>query len=183
MKNICLLLFATCINISLFANGNYKNNKLALGDSTLHQRFIMSLLQEYEREGRWFFIQIDSMYNLKNNFEVINPKTLYNVYASKRTDYYRKLFLFDAYETLTHHLVMERYSETPLLKGNRVNMKIYKILLLKSKEKILSTYFNTDKTLKKQYKKWLYEIIAVCYTNNVKVVTTANAQPYFEAFK
>lgn len=62
-------------------------------------------------------------------------------------------------------------------------MKIYKMLLRHPKEKILSMYFNADKTLMKQYKKWLYEIIAVCYTNNVKVITPSNAQPYYQVFK
>ncbi len=78
---------------------------------------------------------------------------------------------------------MARNPNNPLLKGVKVNMKIYKTLLLQPKGKILTTYFNADKTLKKKYKKWLYEIIAVCYTNNVKVITPFNAQPYFEVFK
>ena len=182
MKNISLLMVVMCVNFSSLANHN--NNKRSLYDSTLHQRFIKSLLQEHEIGGRWVFIQIDSMYKLKNNYEVVNTNLLYELYASSYTSYDNKMFVFDVYETLINQTTLERYAnKKPLLKGIKVNMKIYKTLLLQPKEKILSTYFNADKTLKKQYKKWLYEIIAVCYTNNVKVITPSNAQPYYEVFK
>jgi hypothetical protein len=183
MKNISLLIVAICINVSLLANRNSNNKILALGDSTLRQRFIKNVLQEYEMEGRWIFVKVDSMYKLKNNYEVINPKTLYNSYASQFTSYNGKRFVFDVSEALTEEITYERYPNRPLIKGVKVNMKLYKTLLKQPKEKILSIYFNADKTLKKQYKKWLYEIIAVCYTNNVKVVTPSNAQPYYEVFK
>ncbi len=180
MKNICLLIVAICINVSLLANNN---NKLALGDSTLRQRFIKNVLQEYEMEGRWIFVKVDSLYKLKNNYEVINPKTLYNSYASQFTSYDGKRFVSHAYEALTEPVTYERYPNRPLIKGVKVNIKLYKTLLKQPKEKILATYFNADKTLKKVYKKWLYELIAVCYTNNVKVITPSNAQPYYEVFK
>jgi hypothetical protein len=183
MKNICLLMAVICMNFSLLANGKTNSNKVALEDSSLHQRFIMNVLQEYEMEGRWIFVKVDSMYKLKNNYEVINPQTLYNSYASQFTSYNGKRFVFDACEALSEPVTYERYPNRPLIKGVKVNMKIYKMLLRHPKEKILSMYFNADKTLMKQYKKWLYEIIAVCYTNNVKVITPSNAQPYYQVFK
>lgn len=179
MKNICLLMVIMCMNVSLLANAN----KFSFEDSTLRQRFIMSILQEYEMEGRWIFVKVDSLYKLKNNYEVINPQILYNSNASQTTYYDKKIFLFDAYEALTQQPVLERYPNRPLIKGIKVNMKIYKKLLILPIEKILITYFNRDKTLKKKYQKCLYEIIAVCYTNNVKVITPSNAQPYYQIFK
>jgi len=184
MKNICLLMVGICVCFSVLSNGKTNSNKLILNDSTLRQRFIMSVLQDYELEDRWVFVQIDSLYKLKNNYEVVNTSLLYKIYASSYTSYNNKMFVFDIFGTLINQTTLERYAnKKPLLKGIKVNLSIYKALLKQPKEKILSMYFNSDKTLKKQYKKWLYEIIAVCYTNNVKVITPSNAQPYYQVFK
>ncbi len=153
-------------------------------DSTVHEKFVMSILQEYPAEGRWIFSRVDSLYKLKNNYEVINPINIYNSLSEGFTSYNKSRFIFHVYSLLTEEKVLQRNGEYKTqIKGIKVNMRRYKTMLKQPKEKTLATYFNADKTLKKQYKKWLYELIAVCYTNNVKVVTPSNAQPYYEVFK
>ncbi len=96
----------------------------------------------------------------------------------------KQRFIYNTYESLTNEPIYERYSDKKHpIKGVKVNMKRYNILLKTPKEKILSIYFDKDKNLKKQYEKILHEIIAVCYTNNVKVITPINGTPYYEVFK
>ncbi len=183
MKNIFILLIAIGINFPLIAQQKSYVSEVST-DSTLHQRFIRNLLQEHNLEGRWLFVKVDSLFKLKNNYEVISPQIFYDLYVKYYINFEEKQFISDEYQDIIRNLAFERYGNEPHpIKGVKVNMKLYKTLLKQPKEKILSTYFNADKTLKKVYKKWLYELIAVCYTNNVKVITPSNAQPYYEVFK
>ena len=69
------------------------------------------------------------------------------------------------------------------IKGVKVNMKRYRLMKKRPVSKILNKYFDNDSRLKPKYHQWLYEIIAVCYDNNVKVITPSNGPAYFEIFK
>jgi hypothetical protein len=185
MKKLFLLMVTIAFSVSVPAQESDGNEKI-LQDSTFHQRFIMSILQEYELEGRWLFVRVDSLYKLKNNFELINPQNIYDAYAEGSTSYNKKSFLFNAYQTFRQQKQerLERYPNMKHpIKGIKVNIKRYGILKKMPVAKILSTYFNKDKKLRAKYKKLLYEIIAVCYTNNVKVVTRSDGVAYYEVFK
>ncbi len=52
MKNGSLFIIVIFISTSILANAKGNYYKKTFEDSTLHQRFIMSLLQEYNMEGR-----------------------------------------------------------------------------------------------------------------------------------
>jgi hypothetical protein len=183
MKIFLLLSIAVLISVLVFAKQR-ECNELVYQDSTLHQRFIMNILQEYELEGRWIFVRIDSVYKLKNNYELIHPKNIYEAYNEGFSGVNKKRFLYYAYEALTLAKIFERYPEHEHpIKGIKVNMKSYDILKRMPIDKLLATYFNENRQLKNQYNKCLYEIIAVCYTNNVKVITPEIGPAYYEVFK
>ncbi|HMJ47487.1 MAG TPA: hypothetical protein VK498_09165 [Ferruginibacter sp.] len=86
MKKHFLIAILLSISISLIAKPG-DCNKMSFQDSTLHQRFIMNILQEYELEGRWIFVKVDSVYKLKNNFELIRPMNIYEAYNENFTEY------------------------------------------------------------------------------------------------
>ncbi len=153
-------------------------------DSTPHQRFIMHVLKEYAFDGRWIFVKIVLEGNRNSTYEVIHPSNIYFVYASRRTTFNEKMFYFDAYQTLRQIEEFARYpGEKYSIQGVAVDMGIYNTLIKKPISEILNKYFKEDRTLKKKYKKYLYELIAVCYTNNVKLVTPEKETPYYEVFR
>jgi hypothetical protein len=153
-------------------------------DSTVLERFLMCILKEYPAEGRWVFAKVESSYKLKNNFEVIDPINIYNSLSEGFTSYNKSRFIFHVYSLLRDELVLQRNGEYKTqIKGVKVNLRRYKTILKQRKEKILVKYFDNNRKLKPEYVKWLYEIIAVCYTNNIKVITPSNAKPYYEVFK
>jgi hypothetical protein len=153
-------------------------------DSTTQERFLLSILKDYPLEGRWIFMRIDSLYKLENNYEVVNTLNLYDALSESFTSYNKSSYIFHVYSQLTERQVFERYGDKKyLIKGNKVNMNRFELLKKQSIKSILKLYFNKEKKIKKKYKKWLYEIIAVCYINNVKVITPKNGLAYYEEFK
>ncbi|MGG9961841.1 hypothetical protein [Ferruginibacter sp. SUN106] len=145
----------------------------------------MNILEEYEMDGRWIFLRIDSAGKLNHNYELIHPMNIYEAYTDNFTKVDRQFFLFNAYQTFRQQKQeqLERFPQSHPIKGMKVNMKRYDVLKKITTEKLLSTYFNKDKTLKDKYAGWLHEIIAVCYTNNIKVITPSSGYAYYELFK
>ena len=163
-------------------------------DSSLTTRFKVSLLSEYDKEGRWVFIKIDSC-GEKEWREVINP---YYIFKSKSdsalTSLTRESFVYLASINLIEHDIFAECIEEnirlgvkkyyPLIgHGFKINMDIYNSFNNIPINKILSKYFNKEKELKKKYYKYLHELIAVCYTNNIKVITLPNKKPFYEIFE
>ncbi|HLA57238.1 MAG TPA: hypothetical protein VK622_00680, partial [Puia sp.] len=70
-----------------------------------------------------------------------------------------------------------------LVKGVKVNMGRYKVLLKQPIRSLLSTYFDKKKRLKPKYKNILYDLIAVCFTHNIKVTTYSDGNAVYEIFR
>ena len=145
----------------------------------------MSLLQDYELEGRWLFVRMDSVDIFRKDwYEVIHPKTFYDCYTDHFTNITKEFFIYSLYRDITNREEFARFPPSPhSLQGVRVDVKRYKILNKLPLNILLATYFNKDKRLKKIYEKLLYEIIAACYTKNVKVITPTQGSAYYEIFK
>ncbi len=183
MKKGFLLSLLIFISISIIAKQR-DFDKIPYRDSTLHHRFIMSILKEYELEGRWIFVRVDSVYKLKNNYELIHPGNIYESYNENFREMNKNRFLFMAYESLRQGELFERYPESKHpIRGIKINMKSYNSLKKVPIKKLLETYFDRNKQFKEKYNKSLYEIIAVCYTNNIKVITPEKGTTYYEVFK
>jgi hypothetical protein len=180
MKRLFLLLiFITELSISCFAQ-----------DSTLHERFIATLLNEYEMPGRWIFVEIDSC-NSKKDYEVINPIAIFRYYSESYLEVDKAFFMWNAFQTLKQH---EQFGYCPesvaiygkrkyYVKGAKVNMRKYYEFMKQPITEILLKYFDKNSKLKKQYIKFLYELIAVCYTNNIKVISFGESDAVFKVFK
>jgi hypothetical protein len=181
MKSFFFLIVAILFSKSpLFA---FKVKNISFSDSTLHERFIVNLLNDCDKDGAWLFLELDSCDNTRF-FNVVEIKKFYSQVSRKFSSFDKARFVFYALSPILERNAFDNCKhEADPIKGNRINMKRYKLFLKQPIEKILTNYFNVDKTLKSQYKKWLYEIIAVCYNKNVKVVTPNNALPYYEVFK
>ena len=183
MQKFFLLFFSVFISISSVASQR-SNKKTLYQDSTFHQRFISHILSEYELEGRWIFVRVDSVYKLPNNYELIHPFNIYEAYSEYSLEMEKDRFISMAYETLRQHELFERNPENKHpIKGIKVNMEIYNRLKSIPIKKLLRTYFNANGSFKSKYKTSLYEIIAVCYTNNIKVVTPKKDVAYYKLFK
>jgi hypothetical protein len=189
--------------INLFCAIPKTNEKIEAScfqDSTLHQRFVFSLFQEYEQEGRWLFLSIDSC-DERKWYELVNPSSIIDAYSKTYKGMDKDNLIFTASETFRvaaengrneffdrgdpcradtlYGIVRVNY----YIQGIKVNMNCYREFKKLSINKILHTYFDKNKELKKKYNKFLYELIAVCYTNNIKVITLKNRRPYYEVFK
>ena len=167
------------------------NTNYALQDSTLKQRFIVSLLDEYEQKGRWVFVKIERCNN-KSAYEIVEPSSIFKGLSETNNNLNKKLFIGITIENLyIHNKIFSCFKEIQLyypkasyeVEGRMVDMKKYNLLKKFSIKKILNTYFDTRKNLKKQFKKNLKELIAVCYINNVKVITSENGKAAYEVFK
>jgi hypothetical protein len=180
MKQIFVIILLSLNSGLLFAS---KNENDYYSDSTIHERFIVNLLSEYDRDGAWLFLEIDSCNNTKS-YRIVQTLSLYNFFAKKSTGFDRKMFVFVTAETILDRNAFDncKHEEYPI-QGIKINMKRYNILKKLPLTKILSTYFDTNKIIKKRYVKWLHEIIAVSYENNVKVITPSGGEPYYELFK
>ncbi len=160
-------------------------------DSTLKQRFIVSLLREHEQKGRWIFVKVERC-KKQSAFEIVEPNSIFKVLSETNNNLSEKLFISIALEDLyIHNKIFSCAKETQVyypkvnyeIEGKKVNMKKYNLLKGFSIEKILSTYFDSNKRLKDQYKKKLNELIAICYMNNVKVITHENGSVEYEVYK
>ena len=185
MKKTLLCLLSLQISLVVLAEKKTENSLIQLEDTTLHNRFIMSLFQEYELEGRWLFCRLDSVDVLREDwYAVINPKSVYDSYTDNFNNVTKESFIASAYPGFIFH---NSYSTHPNIahpiRGIRIDLKRYKTLNKLSLDKLIATYFNDDKTLKKKYSKLLYELIAACYMKNVKVITPSKGDPYYEIFK
>lgn len=167
-------------------NANY-----ILQDSTLKQRFIVSLLSEYDQKGRWVFVKIKRCEN-KSAYEIVEPSSIFKALSESNNNLSKKLFISMAIENLFVHdeffsCLKQKQVYYPKatyeIEGKKVDMKKYNLLKKLSIKKILSTYFDSKKNLKKQYRKNLNELIAVCYTNNVKIITSENGNAEYEVYK
>jgi hypothetical protein len=186
-----LIVIGLSISLSATANKIYVN-ALSRQDSSLHERFVYSLLNNFEQGGQWLFVQIDSC-NIKQDSEVVNTMTLYKCYQERSLRTFKEDFALIYDEGITEHPVfnncpsadMEYFGHVALyqIKGSKVNMVRYGELIRQGIPKILSTYFDNNKKLKTEYKDLLYELIAICYVNNIKVVTYANGDAMYEIFE
>ena len=144
----------------------------------------MSILNEYDQPGRWIFIKVDSFYTLPNNYEVVSPMAIYKALEENFTSYSKKSFLYDAFEALTR---VKEYNKFPnkkyQIEGVKVNMKCFKNLNKLSTKRIIKKYFDKQGALRSEYDNILYELIAVCYTRQVKVITLEGKRPYYEVFR
>lgn len=165
--------------------------KDSIPDSTIKQRFIASLLGEYEQEGRWVFVKMVRC-NYKSSYEIVEPMSLYKALAEKRKSLDTKQFVWIALENLYVHNEFANCPEEAkiyfpdasyVIKGRQVNMKRYNKLKKLPFDKVLKTYFRSDGVLLYQNKKMLNELIAVCYENNVKLIAPENGKPRYEIFK
>ncbi len=154
-------------------------------DSTKEERFVANVLKQFRSEGIWVFVKIDSLYLLKDNYEVVHPDIIYKAYEQGYTRYDAQRFLLDAFINLTtpHLKIYERYPDKFQIKGIKVNMRMYRKLSSLPIDEILATYFNEDKTFKKQYCNRLHEVIAVCYTKQVQVITPNEGCAYYVEFE
>ena len=173
------------VSLLVLAHNKWHNVETKFGDTTLHNRLIMNLLQEYELEGRWIFVRMDSVDVIRENwFEVVHPKSIFDYYSDNFRNVTKLFFTSSVYPTL---ILKEEFSTFPKsahpIRGIRVDLRRYKILNKLPLTTLLASYFNKDKTLKNKYTKWIYELIAVCYRKNVKVITPSNGMPYYEVFK
>lgn len=193
MKSFFLITISTLITSIFSFAANKVHIQTLYQDSTLRQRFIVSLLQEYKEDGRWFFTTIDSCSIMKFH-EVVKPITLFNSLSETNLNLDTKQFIFLASDPLL--MKESEFSRCPErevaygikhkypIAGVKINMNRYKVLNEMPLQYLLNKYFNKETMLlKKQYKIMLYEIIAACYTKNVKVITPTNGVAYYEIFK
>lgn len=158
-------------------------------DSTHEERFVAHVLNDYAKGGVRVFVRIDSIYLLPNNFELVEPEIIFkNFYAGINPiyPYIPSEYILNAFMSLTNPNIkqFERYPQKfPLLQGIKVNMKIFKKIAKLETEKIIEKYFNDDKTYKKKFCRELYEVVAVCYTRQVQVITPKNSCAYFLTFE
>ena len=156
-------------------------------DSTLHQRFIVSVLCEFNKDGRWVFTEVDSCDGTPS-YEVVHPINIYKSYLETfNPNIDSNFFVTQASIALNNNEAWARCAHADLadgrkrnnyIRGVKVNMHYYNEMSKLSVPKILSKYFDANKRIKKQYMKVLYELIAVGYNKNVKVITysaTGNA--------
>jgi|GEM_PF-2601345 hypothetical protein len=186
-----LIVMGLSIRLSTTANNIHINASLCQ-DSSLHERFVNSLLNNFEQGGQWLFVQIDSC-NIKQDSEVINTMTLYKYYEERSVHAFKEDFATIYAEGIAKHPVfnncpsfdMEYFGHIAVypIKGSKVRMIRYGKLVRQGIPKILSTYFDNNKKLKAEYKDLLYELIAVCYIKNIKIVTYANGDAMYEIFK
>ena len=185
MKKTLLYLLSLQISLVVLAEKKTENSLIQLEDTTLHNRFIMSLFQEYELEGRWLFCRLDSVDVFREDwYDVIQTKTIYDAHTKNFNNVTKGSFISSVYPDFIFHNCFATYPNIGHpLSGVRVNLKLYKTLNELPLNKLIATYFNDDKTLKKKYSKLLYELIAACYMKNVKVITPSKGDPYYEIFK
>lgn len=167
------------------------NLNSVLQDSTQTQRFIVNVLSDYDKPGRWIFVKVERCNN-KSAYEIVSPLSLYMALAETNSNLDRKLFVNLATETLfTHNTFASCIKEKQIyfpkatyeIEGRKVNMKKFNLLKKIPIEKILNTYFDRNRNLKKQFKKELNELIAVCYVNNVKIITSEKGSSEYQVFK
>jgi hypothetical protein len=171
---------------------NTKVNAIWLAsDSSLKQRFIVNLLNEYEKKGRWVFVNVKRCDN-KSAYEIIEPSSIYRAFSETTNNLTKKLFTSMAVENLyVHNEIFSCVKEIQLyypkaayeLEGKKINMKVFNSLKKLSAERIVEIYFDSQKIFRKKFKKNLNEIIAACYVNNVKVITSSNGNVEYELFK
>lgn len=169
------------------------NKKIYYQDSSLHERFVASLLNNYEQGGQWVFVEIDSC-NIKMDSEVVNAMTLAKCFEEGSTRFVKDAFVITYTQTIVTYpspfnncpFVDSSYLGHPpkyLVKGVKVNMECHKSLLKHPIGTLLNKYFDKKKRLKPEYKNLLYDLIAVCFTHNVKVITYPDGNAVYEIFK
>jgi hypothetical protein len=189
MKYLLILIISFTASVPAIAD----KFLLSYQDSTLHERFVASLLNDYDQGGQWVFVQIDSC-NIMVDSEVLNTMTLYKCYEEKSIPAFRNVFTSTYTETIVTY--PSPFNNCPfsdssylghapkyLIKGVRVNMKRYNGLLKQPIDALLSKYFDKKKRLRSKYKTLLYDLIAVCFTNNIKVITYPNGNAVYEIFR
>ena len=156
-----------------------------LSDSTLHEKFIFNLLTEFKEEGRWLLVAMEQPDSIAGHWaEIIHPMTIYNFYSSGFTDWNEKRFLYDAFSTLSQREYFSRTrKDSSPIRGIKVDSKKFYFLRKISIKKILTEYFDSRHQLKVIGKKYLTELIAICYLNNIKVITPKECKPYYFIFR
>lgn len=160
-------------------------------DSTLKQRFVVNLLSEYDKGGRWVFVKIDSC-STKQWVEVVSLDSIYRALSEGFSEFSKESFIWNASINILQHNIFSECPETDSLygpprkhhfSGIKVDLSYYSKLSKQSIHFILSEYFDSQKMLKTKYKNKLYEIIAVCFKHNIKVITTSGGAAFYEIFK
>lgn len=179
---VTLLVFTIFFLLDCY-NAKCQNNNVK--DSTVRERFIRSILEEPDMKKTWLLVRIDSLNLLPNNYELVHPYDIYQNFAEHYTSYTKKRFIYAVFDALINNIPFERYSNVKnLIKGIKVEPRKYKPLAKISFAKVLKKYFNENCRLKKKYQYLIYELIAVCYINNMKVTIPKNGSlPFYEVFK
>ena len=185
-----LLILITCCIYTIPARAS-KN--MSYQDSSFHEKFVASLLDNYEQGGQWVFVEIDSC-NIKVDSEVVNAMTLAKCWQERNLRFFKDVFvgiytqIIVSYPSPFDNCLFSdsSYLGHPpkyLVKGVKVNMKYYKSLLKQPIGTLLNKYFDKKKRLKPGYKNLLYDLIAVCFTRNVKVITYPDGNAVYEIFR
>ncbi|HMG82254.1 MAG TPA: hypothetical protein VK559_04405 [Ferruginibacter sp.] len=203
MRKIYFIVFIiTSITIQNTWAQAASGNRIFSEDTVLHfhERFVLSLLDEYDQPGRWLFLNIDSCAE-KNWHEVVNPVELINNYAVTFKGLSRYNILFEVGESFIIEADNHREdfwssgdpcradtlygtnSSPYYVKGIKINMEVYNKLHKQPVGQILHTYFDSHGNFKKEYSSILYELVAVCYVNNIKVITYSNGDATYTIFK
>lgn len=190
------LIFLITISVSFSGkwpqiNEKEFNQSQGKQDSTLQQRFIVSLLSEYDQEGRWIFAKIERC-KFKIGYEIIQPGSIYRMLSERTSTIDKKLFIWTATQNLSSNSpfygCLERTkvfypNATYEIEGKKINMRRYSKLKKMPINKLLKNYFDINRQLFSKHKNVLNELIAVCYENNIKVITTNTGTATYYLFE
>lgn len=176
-----------CFSTPQFPTNNLRN----VSDSSLHQRFVANLLNEFNLLRGWIFVKIERC-NGQSSYEIVQPIELYNALREGYDNLEKKQFVWIAFETINkHNSFFNCPSEgsiynpkaTYVIKGKKVNMNIYSKLEKKPIENILKLYFDKKMFLRAKHYKILNELIAVCYKSSIKVIIENRHKIRYEIFQ
>lgn len=181
----------TLLGVTFDNNLYQKNINISVNDSILNRRFTLSLLSEHEKPGRWIFTKVKRCDN-KEEYEIIESRSIYKAFSEKTSGLTETQYLQIASETIfvqqsiyscLDQIKLYFPKATYELEEKKVNMDRYGQLIKIPIKKLLSTFFDSNQNYKKKYCAYLNEIIAVCYTNNIKVITDEGGCTKYQIFK
>lgn len=181
MKKIAfyLIMFFVCRNS--FANFIYKP---IYRDSTIKDRFVVSLLNDTDKNGRWIYVMIYDSCDNRGSFKIVSVSNLFKVYEHDYEIDVKKNFIISASINILQYNSFSNchHSNNPIV-GIDVNFDIVSQLVYLSDEELLNTYFDENKYLRESQKRLLNEVIAACFLKNIKVITENPNKIYYEIFK
>ena len=181
--NFKILIIFFCILVSKNGNAQQTPRSSEL-DSTIHEKFVVKVLSEYELGGRWLSVNVDSC-NKKKWRIVIDAADLNNAYPKNigiSKEQQKILFVSNGYTNIITHDLIE---DCPALNqkpigGYRINELIYEKLSKQRSKKVLKKYFNKDHYFKSKYSNVFHEVVAVCFNKNIQVITENTDLSYYK---